>query len=81
MTLSTKLFTYDARTTTFTAEASDLGAPGFSAGFLLRSHITGKVVPFEYERTERDAENDILWWEFKSASPKLLGAHVVIYND
>ena len=55
-----------------------------SAGFEMESHITGKKVLFHLESEVKDAEGDILYWEFKpvsAGSPMVPAMTVMVFND
>lgn len=51
-------------------------------GFAIRSHVTGRVVRFRVERSEK-IENEIAYWVFVPCDARLRenGIHVVVYND
>jgi hypothetical protein len=80
--LSTRDFSYNAKTQTFTAESSDLhGAKGPSRvyddacdeGFILVSHITGDSIVFalqsiDYLGGSDDENKDIAGWNFKAVA-------------
>ena len=59
-------FTYNSPTQTFSIEASTL--EGLSTDHLHtgRIEIKGKTatVAFQYMRTKKDQENDVLYWQF-----------------
>ena len=79
--ISSQLFSYDAKTRTFTADISELEAVHGQVGviFGIRSEKTGAVVEFEYIGAERDPEGDIQFWEYTSGYYGHL--RVIIYND
>lgn len=93
--VSTKRFTYNAVTNTFTAEASDLGSnfrlgrvydDACDMGFTLMSARTGKEVVFYLSHTERDREGELLYDEFRAVPHQHVDAmtecaKVVIVND
>jgi hypothetical protein len=76
MAHSTAAFTWQGNKGT--AEASDLHG-GFNAGrqLVLTSTRTSASVVFFKTGTKRDAENDTLWWSYRSAS----GVELTVFND
>lgn len=78
--LETTKFTYDGRTRSFTAEASDL--PEFDlvgeGPFYLLSQWTGKAARANLFNTCRDSERDILYWDYDVPDAR---AVVRIFND
>lgn len=61
-------FTYDPQTRTFSADASDLAWPAGSAcyEFQLKSDLTGTIVNMERIDPTRNAEGEILWFNYRS---------------
>jgi hypothetical protein len=94
-TYNSKQFRYEACTTTFYAEASDLGRNPFDRiysdacdeGFSIESAKTGKVGVFYLSHTKIDRDNDIVYWELKPTAetiqriPRLHGIKVIVFND
>lgn len=90
---SSRQFTYDAATKTFSAEDSSLGHHAFGqlwndaadSGFGIKSQNTGNVVLFTQDQTHRDRDDDITHWSFTVFNPKndpaLHGLKAVIFND
>ena len=85
---STSDFIYDAPTKTFTQEISSFTRYGKEVvhhSFLLASEKTNKELEFELVKEVRDAEFDILCWnyELKKDVDKSLykNLKVVIFND
>jgi hypothetical protein len=92
--LSTRQFTWNKATETFSAEISDLGNPFVNAypdacdvGIVLVSHVTGKPAMFVQVSESRDIEGDVMDWTFRPTSaalrtnPLLSNVKVVIFND
>lgn len=83
-------FTFNKKTNTFSAEASDLGSgtlfsryydDACDVGFQMRSGRTGKIVDFILMDIEKGTEGEIVAWHFED---NLLGPcelRVVIFND
>lgn len=77
---STNSFTYNAATRTFASEASTLSYNGglfcqifndsADEGFVMVSAKTGKEVKFAVDRTEYNADNDIVCWKLKPVELK-----------
>lgn len=88
-------FTWDPASRTFSAEISDL--PGLRNGFervwddavdegcTLASRHSGQApVVFAIETEQRDADNDVLWWDLKPAEHAMRQRYpftVRIFND
>jgi len=91
--VSVEMFTWDAKTSMFVAEMSDLGEDfrygrvyddACDAGITLYSRYPGKdPVVFAIDHTERDAEGDICYEDLKAVGPNAwkAGFKVRIYND
>lgn len=87
--ISTAAFTFAGGM--FAADASDLTGQlrlgrvyddACDEGFTLVSHRTSREVVFALHHEERDREGDLLYTEFRPASPHQRGiAPVRIYND
>ena len=85
---NTRDFDYNKSSRTFATEASDiqfvqpyrLFDDACDVGILLESANTGKIEPFYYDSCQKDRENDVLYWLFKSVNPSL-NAQVKIFND
>lgn len=96
-TFSSKHFSFNETSGEFCAEISSLqylGNPlerlypdAGDQGFVMVSKKTGKEVDFVLKRVQRDAEGDIVFWEFEPSwyhifgNPALRGVHAVILND
>lgn len=74
--IPTERLHWDAKTRTFTAEASELGPLGRLV--LLRSARTGAVEEFTWCHTEKDRECDVTYWEYESHRT---GCRLRVYND
>lgn len=61
-------FGYDPQTRTFSAMASDLAWPAGSAclEFQLKSELTGTFVNMERTGYERNADGDVVWFNYRS---------------
>lgn len=73
---SMKLFTYDSKMNSFSAEASDLPGSSIPGRFSIVSEETGSEVYFEFTHQDKDStEEDIYGWNYASngfiASDKL----------
>lgn len=86
--VSTERFTYSAAERLLVAEASDLPPFGrvyddaCDEGLTLISHRTGAEVVYGVEHIERDADNDLLYWELRPASRRDAGLPTVrVFND
>jgi hypothetical protein len=87
---SSKSFTWNKETQTFSAEISDVPAvlrqmfnDSMDLGFAIQSAKTGNVVYFTLATAERDREGDMACWTFQAVSvrPGLSAIKVVVYND
>jgi hypothetical protein len=87
---SSKSFTWNKETQTFSAEISDVPAvlrqmfnDSMDLGFAMQSAKTGNVVYFTLATAERDREGDMACWTFQAVSvrPGLSAIKVVVYND
>jgi hypothetical protein len=85
------LVIHDERGAILCADISDFG-PEFrmgqvyddacDAGITVVSERTGKSVVFGIEHTERDRENDVLWWDLEPADLReRTGVRVRLFND
>lgn len=88
-------FSYEPRTKTFCAEASDFtNGPNLLArafddacdeGFQIESAKTGTRVLFTFDRVEKDCEGDVVAWHFAVYNPRsnpvFSGMTAVIFND
>lgn len=65
------------------AEASDLGNTQLNADISIRSEKTGVVQKFKFTEMVKDADNDIMFWEYVpfDESLKASGLKVKILND
>lgn len=72
-------FTWSGRTGS--VEASDMGLrPGqVPAGFNVRSHRTGVVKGFFYDRQETDGDGEPLGWVYRTVDGSDLS--VIVHND
>lgn len=91
---SSKLFTYDHETNSFTAWVSELGTSPFGpvfndaidVGCSIVSDKTGKIADFFVNNTEKDAEGDTLAWHLlptnatKQLFPLLRNSSVTVFN-
>lgn len=80
--LNTNQFTFDKTRKTLTAEASSLPDADWSFRHLtIQSVHTGKRVFFEWVKTERDWEGDIMAWVYRPVDKKVNVKTLVIFND
>lgn len=66
------------------AFASDLQLDRIPLTLTLKSHKTGTMKGFIRSRTERDAEGDVVYWEYKTirySSWDMEFVYIKIYND
>lgn len=78
------LFSYKAKDKIFFTEDSDLRGNGHKLEqiFIMVSQRTGTKVTFILERTERDREGDVQYWQYCSHQPKeQAGYRAVVFND
>jgi len=90
LTIPTSLFSYDERSRTFHADASDLqgkdrpqriNPDNFELGIALQSHLTGNVELFRHSQIIRyPVENELLGWKYESVTEGL-NVSVIILND
>ncbi|MCX7592627.1 MAG: hypothetical protein N2235_02485 [Fischerella sp.] len=92
MRYNTDQFHYNARTKTFSAEASSLGCSvadplfGPNGLMLLQSHKTGRTVEFQVCST-RTQDGDLLDWMLHptdravNADPGVRDLRVIVFND
>lgn len=92
---SSRQFSYDKKTKTFSTEASSLGRgvsflkqlwnDSADTGFGIKSEKTGEVALFTLQQEHRDREGDLTHWTFTVYNPKrdskLSGLKVVVFND
>jgi hypothetical protein len=81
VTLSTKLFTWDSKSKSFSAEVSTItkgGSAPLPKGITLKNPRTGGWCHFVYVATDKDKEGDVTAFRFASVSPKLT---LVLFND
>lgn len=84
--LETAQMDYDADLSLFSAEAStvrfDYVGPLWMGsderGVFLRSHRTGRILPFKLIHRQLDAERDVRYWAFQN---KDVGCALTIFND
>jgi hypothetical protein len=80
--LSTEMFTYDKRLSTFTAEITDVQDRNLRDltlnDLFLRSKRTGVVLKFTLHGPVVDGEGDVKYWLWSNDALRLL---VIIYND
>lgn len=92
ITLSTELFTYDAKSETFSTERSDLGdidlnhsyIPSTSyRGISLKSHKTGAEITFSRMQDTYDNEKELQCINYRSLMMTKSGGHYTlhIFND
>lgn len=81
--LSTELFSFDKKTFTFSAEASDLPGRNAPKHLLLQNPSSKKKVDFGSPSVKRDRDNDVQSWDYKSqdGDEHLAKLKVVIFND
>lgn len=88
--VSTRQFSFDQTTQTFTAEVSDLGRDfrfgrvyddACDAGLTLVSARSGSQIVFCVEHEERDSEGDLLYWVLRPVSRQYRHLTVRLYND
>lgn len=80
--LSTKDFDWDKESKTFVSEISDLPVIPVRQSIALKSHRTGKIRDFHYVFTDRDRENDIVSWRYRSNGAGVNDTFdMIIYND
>ena len=89
-TLSTRLFTYDKDTKTFSTEMSDLPRSfnvvriwddACDQGFWLESHVTGQKKLFSISDRKVDNEGDLMYFEFTCIEPGLGDVKITMFND
>ena len=87
--VSTENLMWHAETSTFVAEASDLGV-GFGRVYddacdvgltLVSRYVDRQPIVMVVNHEERDADNDVLYWDLVSADFKPIGFTVRVYND
>jgi hypothetical protein len=83
-------FTFNKKTNTFSAEASDFGRTfeldrvyddACDEGFSIVSAKTGKIAVFALYNHEEDEEGDLISWIFRCVTPGLTHLKAVIFND
>lgn len=78
--LSTKYLHYQKIGRSFFAEISELPNFRIDHRFALVSHLTGNEIELELINTPRDADNDIIAWEYSPVNDDRI-TKVVILND
>lgn len=78
--LSTKYLHYQKIGRSFFAEISELPNFGIAHRFSLVSHVTGNGIELELADTKRDADNDVIAWEYTPVNDDRI-TKVVILND
>ena len=78
--LSTKYLHYQKIGRSFFAEISEIPNFGISPLTVLESHVTGNTIQLELTATKRDADNDIIAWEYTPVNDDRI-TKVVILND
>lgn len=84
--VSTRQFTYDKATRTFTAEISETNGLGrvwddsTDEGLTLVSTRTGAEIVFVVVAEERDAEGELQAWKLSDVSPSR-GFYMTLFND
>jgi hypothetical protein len=83
--VTTRLFDYDPKTRTFSAEASDLRvgfgrvwADSCDEGLTMVSATTGREVVFVVQDEVRDREGDTLYWTLRSVDGQYTAT---VFND
>jgi hypothetical protein len=91
--ISSRLFTWDSRSDTFSGEASELEGElarqgwtrldyrGGQWGFHMRSHRTGRLLWFQRAGEHRDAEGDLLHVEFRAHLAPGRQLTLQVFND
>ena len=91
--ISTKYFSYDKKSRTFTTEASDLPRTfnpesqvyddACDYGFTLISEKTGNEALFVFDKEDRDNEGELAgtWFQYFGRDNSLKGIKVLIIND
>ena len=91
--ISTKFFTYDKESKTFSTEASSLPRTfnfnsrvfddACDSGFTMVSQKTGTEVTFTFEKDDRDEEGELMgiWFNSYSRDDSLKDIKVLIIND
>lgn len=79
MLFNTRQFSYDGKTRTFVAEASDLGSAYHPYMLIIRleSERTGNQRYFFFKEAVRDQDGDVVMWRWASLS----GLNMEILND
>lgn len=71
-------FSYNPKTQTFVAEASDIAWPGFLKSFEIHNPKTGGFGRFDFVKADKDASGeDTYGWRYKSQC----GINCLIIND
>lgn len=88
---STKVMCHNKRRKEFACDKSDLGfLPGVQLPDRIdvTSHVTGKVVTFDYLKTDIDEhENEVRFWVYKISAkstrdfPHMSGYTLTLFND
>lgn len=87
---STREMTYDAKTRTFSCEASTIGFHRFvqifddacDEGVYLESHKTGKIIPFTFTKADMNDGDVCGWWlESYSTDRSQEKMKLLIIND
>jgi hypothetical protein len=78
--LSTKHLYYQKIGRSFFAEISEIPNFAISPLVVLESHVTGDTIQLELVATKRDADNDVIAWEYVPVNDDRI-TKVVILND
>lgn len=75
--ISTETMNYNKATNHLYAEMSDIQLYNAAAVLMVKSHRTGKVVRFVFERSVRDREGELLTLIYKGDN----GVRLTVFND
>jgi len=89
------MFTYTKTNKTLVCEASDMGNrhlqrlydDACDVGFIVKSDTTGSLVTYYMSNVLKDAEEEILGWEYRPtvesihSVPSCVNIKVVVFND
>lgn len=92
--ISSKDFTWNSKTQTFSTELSEFGHrnarcntlaqiydDACDIGFVMVSEKTGKEEVFAFVEAKKDEEGDLQFLKYVPANPKLRGISVLFFND
>lgn len=80
--LNLSLFHWDSESRILSADCSELEQDGFRGEHRIeiKSHHTGRVVPFGFWKVVSDEEGDVICWEYVPGHESNV-ERLVIYND